>query len=804
MRCPNCQHPNDASARYCANCGAELARSDVSVGQSMQNGKYRVVRRLGKGGMGAIYLAQNTRAFDRLCVIKQLIAYYQPGEERQAEARFETEARTLAALKHPGIPDMYGYFREAGRNYIVMEYIEGQNLEQMLDDHGADVGLDSEQAARYGVEVCRVLEYLAGVKPEPVVHCDIKPANIIVDRNGGQAILVDFGTARGRYAHLKEAPDGKRPSVYGTVGYAAPELFRGEAVPRSDVFSLAATLYHLLTHDDPQEHPFKWPRMDRLSPEWQRLLRACLATEPEKRPDPSEMRRRMEAQRAQQSGGVQPLRFPDGDMATTLTGMLDLSFRHWEYARELLYDGSLDHWLRHALHDPVAANRVREATQDHPDQPDAGLDALLRGLNPRLPRPTLVVSDESVSLPADGSEGRIRLTNEGPGGAGVSVRATEPWLTIEPAQIGLAPGQSREVTVRLAANAPKGASARGSIRIASSAGQKLDVAVRSGRQRNRPTQTAQPTQPKKQPAQSKQTRASSQSGTRTRPRLTWLWVLLVVITAGVGGYLLLSRIGGSGVSDSSFERGLEALDIGDWERAARLLNDVDPGNDAQVWRLGETLDGQVLAIDSGKLLMGSESSLAADQKPAHSVEIGLLLVDRFEVTQLQYQRFVDTTGHAPPAGWSGGDYAPGEALLPVSGVSWSDAQAYAQWTNKRLPTEAEWEWVARGQEGRLYPWGNQESSERANTRESGSGHAASVGSYPGDVTPDGVFDLGGNVREWTTDRYGPYRDPHAPPANGDEMVVRGGSFESYQDTALARSRVAADEQLADLGFRCVR
>jgi len=801
LRCPNCQHPNDASARYCANCGAELARADVSVGQTMQNGQYRVVRRLGKGGMGAIYLAQNTRAFDRLCVIKQLIAYYQPGEERQAEARFETEARTLAALKHPGIPDMYGYFREGGRNYIVMEYIEGQNLEQMLDDKSADSGLDSEQAARYGVEVCRVLEYLAGVKPEPVVHCDIKPANIIVDRNSGQAILVDFGTARGRYAHLKTAPDGKRPSVYGTVGYAAPELFRGEAVTRSDVFSLAATLYHLLTHDDPQEHPFKWPRMDRLSTERQRLLRACLATDPDKRPEPSEMRRRIEAQRAQQSGGIQPLRFPDGDMATTLTGMLDLSFRHWDYARELLYDGSLDHWLRHALHDPVAANRVREAIQDHPDQPDAGLDALLRGLNPRLPRPKLVVSEESVSLPADGSEQRIRLTNEGPGGAGVSLRPTESWLTIEPAQIGLAPGQSREVTVRLAAHAPNGAAAQGSIRIASSGGQRLEVAVRGGRQRKRP---AQPSQPRKQPTQSQQPIASSASQARTRPRLTWLWILLVVAAAGLGGYWLLSGVGGSGVSDAAFERGLEALEVGDWERAARLMNDVDPANDAQVWRLGEALDEQVLAIDAGTLLMGSESSLAADQKPAHTVEVALLLVDRFEVTQVQYQRFVDTTGHRAPTGWTGGHYAPGKALRPISGVSWSDARAYAQWAGKRLPTEAEWEWIARGSEGRLYPWGDQESSERANTRESGLGETASVGSYPGDITPDGVLDLGGNVREWTADRYGPYRDPHAPPSSGSDMAVRGGSFESYQDTALARSRVAAEELLADLGLRCVR
>ena len=159
MNCLKCGHENSANARYCATCGQVLPaveRASLSQGQTMDNGQYRIVRQVGKGGMGAVYIAQNTQAFDRLCIIKEMIPYYEPGQEDKARERFVQEARILAALKHPNIPDMYGFFSEKGHNYIVMEYIEGKSLDKMLEE---DKGpLKPEDAIRYGVEVCRVLE----------------------------------------------------------------------------------------------------------------------------------------------------------------------------------------------------------------------------------------------------------------------------------------------------------------------------------------------------------------------------------------------------------------------------------------------------------------------------------------------------------------------------------------------------------------------------------------------------------------------------------------------------------------------
>jgi len=179
MRCPNCGLDNSSGARFCAQCGAQLvthARDSLQPGQTMNGGQYRITRRLGKGGMGAIYRAVNTQAFNRPCVIKEMLTYFQPGEEHKARQRFEQEARTLAALKHPGIPDMYGYFSERGHNYIVMEYIEGENLESFIsteDGSGERVrgkGIKAEEVVRYGVQICRVLAYPAQVKPEPAAH----------------------------------------------------------------------------------------------------------------------------------------------------------------------------------------------------------------------------------------------------------------------------------------------------------------------------------------------------------------------------------------------------------------------------------------------------------------------------------------------------------------------------------------------------------------------------------------------------------------------------------------------------------
>ena len=269
-QCPYCGQPNRPSARYCGHCGRTLqaGRAFIYVplqpGQLIHDDAYRIVKPLSKGGMGKVYLAEHLQAFKKLRIVKEMLDYFDPHnpqEAANARKRFEEEARLLARLEHPGIPGIIAYFSKGGRNYIVMEYIEGENLQERLERSGPQ---KSRDVAKWGIALCRILEYLTSLKP-PVVHHDIKPANIILEKSTRDVRLVDFGTAKARLVRQTGGKVGlKESSIYGTEGYAPPEQYQGQSTPKSDVYALAATMYHLLTSDDPGDHPFSFPRLSQV------------------------------------------------------------------------------------------------------------------------------------------------------------------------------------------------------------------------------------------------------------------------------------------------------------------------------------------------------------------------------------------------------------------------------------------------------------------------------------------------------------------------------------------------------------
>jgi serine/threonine protein kinase len=410
----------------------------------LDGGAYRVVRPLGKGGMGAVWLVAQTKAFDRLAVLKEVVEYYDPAdaaEREKALQRFEAEARTLGDLKHPGIPDLYAYFSEGGHNYLVMEYIEGPDLRKGLTREDGDTGqlipggpFPMDSVLRYTIQICEVLVYLADRQP-PVVHNDIKPGNIIIDRNSGRAVLVDFGTARTRYLRSLGRPDGSKASVYGTVGYAAPELYRGHSEPRSDVYSLAATAYHLLTDDDPRDHPFQYPQLDALSPALADMLRSALAEEIDDRPTADQFRQQLEGYLAGQTAPLQALAFPGGEAAESQEELLVLAVKHWRYAAGILHDGTLAHWLLRALHDPVSAQAADDAVAQWPNSPDAALDAFIRRLDPAaLPPGVMELRTTSIRLPEVGEGQRIlqqiEIANRGQGYLRGEILSSQPWVQV--------------------------------------------------------------------------------------------------------------------------------------------------------------------------------------------------------------------------------------------------------------------------------------------------------------------------------------------------------------------------------------
>jgi hypothetical protein len=220
----------------------------------LQN-RYRIRRQIGGGGMGVVYLAEDTRLPGRRCAVKETSPDQLPPQDRSwATEAFRQEAQMLATLSHPGLTAVTDFFFERGNWYLVMDFVEGETLGDRLD-RSPGRRLPLREALGIARQLCTVLEYLHEQRP-PVVFRDLKPGNVMLTPKGAIK-LIDFGIAR----FFK--PGRSRDTVnLGTPGYAAPEQYggKGQTDPRSDIYSLGVVLHEMLTGYDPQSTPFNLPR----------------------------------------------------------------------------------------------------------------------------------------------------------------------------------------------------------------------------------------------------------------------------------------------------------------------------------------------------------------------------------------------------------------------------------------------------------------------------------------------------------------------------------------------------------------
>jgi len=221
----------------------------LSVGAILE-GRYQIESVLGIGGMSVVYRGRDLRfkGVYRICAIKEMIDRSPNSQTRGITLKnFEREASLLATLNHPAIPKIYDYFVVGGRIYLILEFVEGQNLEDILEESLEP--LEEERVVRWAVQICDVLSYLHNHKPEPIIFRDMKPSNVMITSDE-RIVLIDFGIARIFEADLKG-------TMIGTEGYSPPEQYRGVAEPRGDLYALGATMHHLLTKSDPRlETPF--------------------------------------------------------------------------------------------------------------------------------------------------------------------------------------------------------------------------------------------------------------------------------------------------------------------------------------------------------------------------------------------------------------------------------------------------------------------------------------------------------------------------------------------------------------------
>ena len=268
--------------------------------------RYKVTELVGEGGMGAVYRAEDLLLEGRLCALKEVSPDLSadPQTAEQAREQFYREASVLARLDHPTLPKVSDYFSEEGREYLVMDYVPGSDLRQLLDQALAQGRcLAEQQVLKWAAQLCDALEYLHGQQP-PVLHRDIKPGNIKLTP-AGAIKLVDFGLVK-----LMMPDDNRTITVLqgrGTVQYTPLEQYGGDTGhtdARSDIYSLGGTLYHLLTGRPPLDakqrflHPGSMPAPRQINPaisaRTERAIMNALAMHPDQRPaSAAEFRRQL-------------------------------------------------------------------------------------------------------------------------------------------------------------------------------------------------------------------------------------------------------------------------------------------------------------------------------------------------------------------------------------------------------------------------------------------------------------------------------------------------------------------------------
>jgi outer membrane protein assembly factor BamB/predicted Ser/Thr protein kinase len=251
-------------------------------GHLLQN-RYEIEQVVGYGGMSTVYRARDMRFTQtvRVCAVKEMFdVSTDPSARRDKLARFEQEANILAKLHHVSIPKIYDFFQDNDRCFLVLEFVDGKNLESVLET--ANTPIEESQVLEWSLAICEVLEYLHNQKPHPMVFRDMKPSNVMLNSDG-RLMLIDFGIA-------KVFLDEKKGTMIGTEGYSPPEQYKGLAMPAGDIYALGATMHHLITNSDPRlEIPFTFhERMPRnlnpnVSPEMEVIIMKALAFSPDDR-----------------------------------------------------------------------------------------------------------------------------------------------------------------------------------------------------------------------------------------------------------------------------------------------------------------------------------------------------------------------------------------------------------------------------------------------------------------------------------------------------------------------------------------
>jgi serine/threonine protein kinase len=282
--CTHCGAANLAQVAFCYACGQPIQTPEHPAGSgplrvgSLLKQRYQIIQRIGTGGFGAVYRAEDQDLGRRLVAVKEMSQYNLDSQAiAEATRAFKQEALLLADLMHEHLPRIYDHFTEGGRWYLVMDYIRGETLETYLA-HARGNRLPLNEALDIALQLCTVLNYLHTRQP-PIIFRDLKPSNVILTPEK-RVFLIDFGIAR----HFKPG-QAKDTIAFGSPGYAPPEQYgKTQTTPRADIYSLGAIIHQMLSGADPSLLPFRFAPLTLNAPALQQLLQRMLELDENNRP----------------------------------------------------------------------------------------------------------------------------------------------------------------------------------------------------------------------------------------------------------------------------------------------------------------------------------------------------------------------------------------------------------------------------------------------------------------------------------------------------------------------------------------
>jgi serine/threonine protein kinase len=730
-------------------------------GNPILEGKYRLEKRLGAGGMGVVYCARHSYLKTQLAI--KVILPDLVGNDPQLVTRFRQEALAAAAIRHHNVVQVtdYGVVNEK-MPFLVMEYVEGESLHDLLD---REKRLTPEAAVELMSAIC------AGVGAahrQGIVHRDLKPLNIMLlkgSQSPAESVkILDFGLAKIKSGELLGSfIQAQTTGLMGSPYYMAPEQWADEEPDaQADVYSLGVMLYQMLAGDVPfkgssipaimQKH------LNNPPPAFAELgVQVPVAIE-------QAVRHSLAKDKAQRTQSVQ-------DLVSELRRALGLGTQPLSTAG---MTGAFPTSSVHILTNPPQAKVFMDNVAVGESQPDGYL--LLEGVQSGNHR--LLISKDGFhnwenQIVCDGHPQQVVAQLQHSSGG------------INPAQTVQMGNENFVQTQGMQSGFQQ--TAQGGQSLYSQTGQASQAGIQPNSQVN-------------------WQQSGQQSYVQMPPQKSSFSPLILAIT-GIFGLLLLTGIGVGGAYMAGW--------IGGVTPTTTPTQGSSPTNSPSNPPVSDK--NEMVQVTGGSFKMGNNKGTDLE-KPEHNVDVKSFWMDKTEVTNAEYFQFISEKKYGfTPAHWINEKPAPGTEKMPIRNVNQDDVKAFIEWRSKRdgetyrLPSESEWEFAARnGTKATLYPWGNDNREHCAVIGKTGA-EVEPVGTRSCGANELGIVDLIGNVWEWTSSEAKPY--PGAPPLDQKPteplMIIRGGSVfrdskGKLSETSTYRVGVPGRSRDNRLGFRLVR